>query len=127
MDSIIRNIPYSPPIHISLCLFSLYSHAPSIYSARLPPFTHPARIRSSHISFLHAPSPLLAVLNTVQRHSTPRQRRPIFVTSTPERFTVELCKSRNRNGRYHTTMALRLVKYRVDGPLTQTQDCGCRA
>ena len=55
MDNIIRNIHYSPPIHIAQCLLSLYvhlTHPPAIFSATASPSIYPARIHVLSFSFV---------------------------------------------------------------------------
>lgn len=54
MDNIIRNIHYSPPIHIARCLLSLYArrtHPPFIHPASTSSSIHPAHSCLDH--FLH--------------------------------------------------------------------------
>lgn len=80
MDSITRNIHYSPPCHIShTSLFSLYA-----FYARTASCPHPSALPSSHIPPLidsipfHLPLIILRAAYAPGEPIVPRQRRPAF-------------------------------------------------
>ena len=131
MDNIIRNIHYSPPIHVSRCLLSLYvlvARIPPSYTPhRLPPPSIPPHIHAlfSFFHFMPPTSSSLAVLTP--RIASPRTRpsdATTFVTSKTRKSDSRPSRaSRERTRRELTRMTTLRPMDRADHRQAPTQDC----